>query len=61
MSNIPDCKQLRETELTEEDYLGRCQLGSKNEGSVEKVRIYFHRISKFQMNVFHISAKEKRR
>ena len=61
MSNIPDCKLLRETELTEVDYLGRCQLGSKSKGSVEKVGMYFHRISKFQMNVFHISAKEKKR
>ena len=61
MSNIPDCKPLRETEITEVDWLGRYQLGSKSKGSEDKAGIYFHGISTFQMDVFHISAKEKRR
>ena len=60
ISNVPNCEPLRETEITEVDYLGRYQLGSKRNGSGEKACIYFHRISTFQMNVFHISAKEKR-
>ena len=59
-SNVPNCKPLRETEITEVDYVGRYQLGSKSKGLEEKAGIYFSRISTFQMNVFHISAKEKR-
>ena len=48
-------------EITEVDYLGRYQLGSKSKGSEEKAGICFHRISTFQMNVLHISDREKRR
>ena len=59
-SNVPNCKPLRETEITEVDYLGRYQLGSKSKGLEGKAGIYFSRISTFQMNVFHISSKEKR-
>ena len=59
ISNVPNCKPLRETEITEVDYLGRYQLGSKCKGSEEKAGIYFHRISTFQMNVFHIIAKTR--
>ena len=57
----PNCEPLRETEITEVDYLGRYQLGSKRKGSEEKAGICFHRISIFQMNVLHISARDKRR
>ena len=60
ISNVPNCKPLRETEITEVDYLGPYQLGSESKGSEEMAGIYFHRISTFQMNVFHMSAKEKR-
>ena len=41
ISNVPNCKPLRETEITEVDYLGRCQLRSKSKGSEEKAGIYF--------------------
>ena len=47
----PNCKPLRETKITEVDYLGRYQIGSKCKGSEEKAGIYFHSISAIQMNV----------
>ena len=47
----PNCKPLRETKITEVNYLGRYQIGSKCKGSEEKAGIYFHRISAIQMDV----------
>ena len=59
-SNVPNCKPLRETEITEVDYLGRYLLGSKSKGLEEKAGIYFSRISTFQMNVFRHQCQKKR-